>query len=112
MQDDADANQNDGTTRLYDELQQLFEEAQDLHTQSMYLLAVARRMHVETAPTPQPAATAAAPAELSPEETLDRIVALLAAFPFETQVAITKALALGMVSVARSRLAVKRPPAA
>jgi hypothetical protein len=98
--------------QLYQELLQLFEAAQHLQAQSTHLLEDACRARpaipaVSDAVVPLDAIVA-----LSPEQTLDAMIVLLSDFSLETQVAITKALALGMAATARTRLHVKRPSVA
>jgi hypothetical protein len=99
-------------TQLYHELLQLFEAAQQLQAQSAHLLEEACRARavmpaVSDAPVPLDSHVA-----LSPEQTLDAMIGLLSDFSLETQVAITKALALGMAATTRAYLDVKRPPVA
>lgn len=108
-----DAGQPEQITQLYTELLQLFEEARQLQAQSTHLLAVARQGSGDV-PTvyPHPVSRASIDAPLSPEETLDSILLLLAACSFERQVQIMKTLALAMASVARARANVKHPPTA
>jgi len=104
--------------QLYQELLKLFEAAQQLQAQSTQLLDVARQTRVSVlavsdAPVPDDAPTPpVAGVPLSPEQTLDAMITLLADFSLETQMAITKALALGMATTARARLSVKHPPVA
>jgi hypothetical protein len=99
--------------QLYAELLQLFEQARQLQTQSAHLLSVAHQDSgyvLGRAVGPEPDTPAAA--TLSPEETLDTIITLLAECSFETQVNIMKTLALGIASQARARADIKHPPTA
>jgi hypothetical protein len=113
MPDNSDATQPKQVAHLYTELLQLFEQARQLQTQSTHLLAVARPDSGDV-----PAARANresrthADAPLSPEETLDSIITLLAVCSFESQVNIVKTLALHMAREARVRADVKHPPTA
>jgi hypothetical protein len=59
-----------------------------------------------------PEARTSTDAPLSPEETLDHIIMMLAACSFERQVHIIKTLALAMASEARARAHIKHPPTA
>lgn len=115
MPRNVDADQSEQISQLYAELLQLFQEARQLQTQSAYLLAVAHQACADSPGTPagaEPHAPADDNAPLSPEETLDSMITLLAAFSFHTQVSIVKALALGMASAARARADIKHPSTA
>jgi hypothetical protein len=110
MPNTTDADQVQHVARVYAELQQLFEEAQQLQIESAQILALAHQDSgnvLERAVSPELGTAAAAP--LSPEETLDSVIALLASCSFETQVNIIKTLALCMASVARARADIRHP---
>jgi len=109
----ADADQLEQRAQLYTELLQLFEEARQLQTQSTHLLAVAHQASGDVpAAYSGPEAPPSTDTPLSPEETLDAIIILLAACSFERQVHIMKTLALAIASEARARANVKHPPTA
>lgn len=100
--------------QLYYELLQLFDAAQQLQAQSAHLLEdVCRtRAAIPEVADQDDLAVPDANVALSPEQTLDAMILLLSEFSLETQVTITKALALGMAATARTRLNIKHPPAA
>jgi hypothetical protein len=113
MPDNSDANQPKQVAQLFTELLQLFEQARQLQTQSTHLLAVARPDSGDVpAANASPESGTSADMALSPEETLDSIITLLAVCSFESQVNIMKTLALHMARVARARADVKHPPTA
>jgi hypothetical protein len=113
MPNNSDADQPEHVAQLYAELLQLFAEARQLQTQSAHLLAMARPDSGEVpARRANPESRTHADAPLSPEETLDSIITLLAVCSFESQVNIVKTLALHMAREARARADVKHPPTA
>jgi hypothetical protein len=113
MPNTTHAAQPEQVAQLYTELLELFEEARQLQTQSAHLLSGTRQDSGDIPAAPaSPVSRTPEAAPLSPEETLDTIITLLAACSFESQVNIMKTLALGMARVARARADVKRPPAA
>ena len=99
-------------TQLYHELLQLFEAAQQLQAQSAQLLEEACQARAVMPAVSDATVPLDSNVALSPEQTLDAMIGLLSDFSLETQVAITKALALGMVTTVRTRLQVKRPSVA
>lgn len=94
---------------LYTELLQLFEAAQHLQAQSTQLLDDGCRTCAAVPVVNDVAIPFDAEAAASPEQALDAMIVLLSDFSLETQVAITKALALGMAATARAQLNVKHP---
>jgi hypothetical protein len=125
MPNNSDTDTQQGcVVQLYAELLELFEEAQQLQAQSMNLLNAASTMRAsileascDSVPdaTPAPDDQSAPPTARvapTPEQTLDAMISLLGDFSLETQIALTKALALGVAITAQARLRIKRPPVA
>ena len=104
---------NANVAKLYVELVGLFEQTQVLLTQSAQIVGLADQGSSEV-PGVADSRELHTPIDtpLSPEETLDSIITLLAACSFETQVNIVKTLALEMAKIARSRAEVKYPATA
>jgi len=115
MSNNSDVHEIGHLPVLYLELIRLFEQARQLQEESTQLLDRARQIRATISSADQDAIPDDAPAldtadvSLSPGEALDEIITLLGDFSLETQMAITKALGLGLAATARAQLNPKRP---